>query len=53
MLKLLIEKLLCKHDWEEKYKIPTYNKGLSLSAPVSIYVTLFCKNCGKIKQIKI
>lgn len=54
MFKRLYEKLCCMHEWEERYNATVYDSDSShnLDIPSHYIVVLFCKKCGKIKQVK-
>lgn len=43
----------CNHEWIEKYKRNLWDKDISTERPVETRVTLICKNCGRIKRIKL
>ena len=47
MIKALIEKFLCLHDWDDRIKINFYEPQLR---EVNIFI---CKKCGKIKKVEI
>lgn len=53
MIKELIEKLCCKHQWREMYMVDMYSDLFPSKRPVATKVTLCCTKCGKIKRIKI
>lgn len=55
MLKQLLEKLLCKHIWEEKYVFSGYKSNIKKDGeiPKSVTIILTCQHCGKIKKIEI
>lgn len=54
MFKKLIDKWLCAHSWEEKYRNKVYSaRAEILDIPCNIDVTLICSKCGKIKKIKV
>lgn len=54
MIKQIIDKLFCLHDWvvlqQTAWTITPANGGLKRDAEVTYYT---CKKCGKIKGIKI
>ena len=43
----------CNHEWIEKYERNLWDKDISTERPVETRVTLICKNCGRIKRIKL
>lgn len=49
MIKKLIAKWLCCHEWESHHTTEVYEKGQGI--PWKTKETLICKKCGKIKQI--
>ena len=52
MIKELIEKWACKHDWKELYKVNEYWSSNS-KLPCETKIILVCKKCGKIKRIYV
>ncbi len=47
-----LSKLSCHHKWDLHRRVKVFiNKCDTL--PVEIYETLICKECGKIKRIKV
>ena len=53
-----LHKKFCCHDWEERYRANIYINtpyvvDKNKKVPDDIRVTLICKKCGKIKQIKL
>lgn len=50
--KLFLDKLLCKHKWEEHYRNKMYQDGYN-DRPFRIDATLICSKCGKIKKINL
>lgn len=49
LVKIILDKLLCLHDWKVHNTTNIWEKGLDL--PVETKETLICKKCGKIKTI--
>lgn len=52
MIKKLIEKWTCKHEWEEFYRRELYWFDWE-KRPYKTKITLICKKCGKIKKIYV
>lgn len=51
-IKAILEKLCCKHEWEERYKwdVDYYFDGTKYKSATKILYC--CKKCGKFKIIK-
>lgn len=47
----ILEKIVCKHDWELLYKIAHYFED-SDEYPMYYIFHYKCKKCGKFKKIK-
>lgn len=47
-----IKQFFCNHNWEEKYRVKTFEYPSS-KYPCKVNITLICIKCGKIKQINI
>lgn len=53
MLKKLLDKLCCKHDWEELKHINVYDDVKYSNLP-AYHIYLFkCNKCGKLKKVKL
>lgn len=52
IIKKIINKLCCSHEWEEVSHIKTYSKNDG-ELPIQIDYLYCCKKCGKFKQITI
>ena len=52
IIKKLLEKWSCKHDWELFKHIKVYDE-FSNDIPCGHKYIFICKKCGKIKRIKI
>lgn len=54
MIKELLEKLLCKHEWYVHHRTEVFGDGFGKDTdlPTSFEDILICKKCGKIKKIK-
>lgn len=53
LLKLVIEKRCCKHDWETRRIINRYERRETPpDKPYSIIEHLLCKKCGEFKKIR-
>lgn len=52
IIKKIINKLCCSHEWEEVSHIKTYSQSGG-ELPVQIDYLYCCKKCGKFKQITI
>lgn len=54
MLKELIAKFCCLHDWEEKKDIAVYSYdfGKKSEFPVSRKYLYLCKKCGEFKWVQ-
>lgn len=48
---LFLEKLFCKHQWTTYKKMDIFVNDDTSKLPVKTRATLFCTQCGKIKQI--
>ena len=48
----IIEKWICKHEWETFQKSTVYSECNDV-IPIRFEFILICKKCGKIKKIKL
>jgi hypothetical protein len=53
IIKKIINKLCCSHEWEEVSHIKTYSQSNNRELPIQIDYLYCCKKCGKFKQITI
>ena len=52
LIRIIVEKLFCSHDWEEISETKTYTEWYH-DNPTYIQKTLCCEKCGKIKKIYV
>lgn len=52
IIQQIVDKLFCLHEYEEKYKVDVFEDDND-TRPVATKLTLVCKKCGNIKQIKL
>lgn len=53
MIKELIEKWTCKHDWKEPYQVNLYRSKNGKTKRCKSMIIYVCKKCGKIKKIYV
>lgn len=55
LLRAILEKWACKHDWDTFAKTKVYDEGdtMDTAYPIRTRYTLICKRCGKIKKVAV
>ena len=52
ILKQLLEKLACKHNWYEQQRFNNMANSIDHKIPSKIKIIYICKKCGKFKKIE-
>ena len=52
IIRRILEKWVCRHEWEILQKVSFYQESNS-ELPHRIAYLLSCKKCGKLKQVEI
>jgi hypothetical protein len=53
IFKLMLMKFSCHHKWYKYDELKIYGDDRSDNLPIYIQHTLICKECGKIKKMKL